>query len=115
MVKEVPEWRDALGRYGGKLVVDQESNNVYCIGGFDRDNNDSLDYISCFLNCRWENGEFKYIVDKSHHLFSNKKSKEISNFSTFMKISAQANKITLRNASYLIFNYDRSPQDKKYK
>lgn len=48
------EWRDQQGRFNGSLVVDQKSNSFFVIGGYDHTKNDSLDFISCFIKCRWE-------------------------------------------------------------
>lgn len=65
------DWKDPQGRYHGSLVVDQKSCSVFVIGGYDIHKNDSLDYITCFLKCRWQKdaNELKADVNKSHKLF----------------------------------------------
>lgn len=52
-IVHMKDWKDPLGRYHGSLVVDQKSSTVFAIGGYDIHKNDSLEYISCFLKCRW--------------------------------------------------------------
>lgn len=52
-VIHMKDWKDPQGRYHGSLVVDQKSCSVFVIGGYDIHKNDSLDYITCFLKCRW--------------------------------------------------------------
>lgn len=52
-VRHMREWKDPLGRFNGNLIVDQNHSFIFGIGGFDFYHNDSLPYISCFLNCRW--------------------------------------------------------------
>lgn len=49
------EWRDPQGRFNGSLVVDQKTNSIFVIGGFDSHKNDSLEFISCFIRCKWDN------------------------------------------------------------
>ncbi len=73
-VVRMREWRDPQGRFNGSLVVDQKSNSIFVIGGYDHTRNDSLDFISCFLKCRWEQDsserfEFKADIEKSHRMF----------------------------------------------
>jgi hypothetical protein len=53
-VVHMREWRDPQGRFNGSLVVDQKSGSVFAIGGYDHTKNDSLEFISCFIKCRWE-------------------------------------------------------------
>lgn len=73
-VVHMREWRDPQGRFSGSLVVDQKSGSVFVIGGYDHFRNDSLDFISCFIKCRWERDssdrlELKAEIEKSHKMF----------------------------------------------
>ena len=47
-------WKDPQSRLYASLVVDQNINSIFVIGGIDKFKNDSLEYISCFTKCRWE-------------------------------------------------------------
>ena len=72
-VVEMQAWKDPQSRLYASLVVDQNINSIFVIGGLDKTKNDSLDYISCFTKCRWETIdklEFKAEIQKDHKLFA---------------------------------------------
>ena len=73
-VVHMKDWKDSQARFHGSMIIDQKSCSIFMIGGYDYEKNDSLDYISCFIKCRWEKEsnerlEFKAEVEKSHKLF----------------------------------------------
>lgn len=36
---EQQKWKEEVSRFGGRLIVDQETSSVYVIGGFDPEKN----------------------------------------------------------------------------
>lgn len=45
---EQKDWKDEVARYGCSLIVDQGTQSVYVIGGFDSENNKIPDYLLKF-------------------------------------------------------------------
>ena len=51
---EMKQWRETVGRYGAKLIVDQTAKMLYMIGGYDLCNGAIPYYLAVFSNLRWE-------------------------------------------------------------
>lgn len=107
------DWKDPQGRHYGSLVVDQKSASIFVIGGYDIHKNDSLDYISCFLKCRWikeSNGknQFKAQIQKSHKLFQGRVGAYNTGiFNTVFKNPYNENKIAFKNSTFMIYSFNR--------
>jgi hypothetical protein len=107
------DWKDPQGRFNGSMVVDQKTSSVFVIGGFDPHKNDSLEYISCFLKCRWEKEgeervELRATVEKSHKMFQGRSGAyHTGTFSTVFKNPFNESKITFKHGSFLIYYYSR--------
>lgn len=107
------EWKDSQARYHGSLIIDQKSFSIFMIGGYDYEKNDSLDYISCFLKCRWEKEsnerlEFKAEMEKSHKLFQGQLGTYNTGvFNTVFKNPYNEKKIAFRNSSFMIYSFNR--------
>jgi hypothetical protein len=107
------EWRDPQCRFNASLVIDQKSSSVFVIGGYDHIKNDSLEYISCFIKCRWERDgsekvELKAEVEKSHKMFQGRVGAyNTGMFSTVFRNPYNENKIAFRNATFMLYSFDR--------
>jgi hypothetical protein len=83
------------------------------MGGFDSRLSDSLEYISCFINCNWEmvdnKFEFKYQIDISHKLFRTKATvpQKLNNLGNIFKNTYNENKMAFKNTTIAICSFSR--------